>query len=295
MDVMRRALLYDTEDSHSHSTSLQPSWLELPGLCARIVGRDPQDAAGVAAAWGLIYLAAHIMDSIEDGDPIISCLADCASSEAINLATGLYATSGLIFSDMLRDGIQNSVVNDIRDHFHRTILEMCSAQHLELTSEELNLEQYWQVAEAKSGAFFALACRSGARLGTEDPTILSAFHNFGFHLGILIQITDDAKDIFGGEEWENTTSKKGLCNLPILFTLSVCSSEENFQIRKLLEASDKNQGSLQEIRDLLQASGAALYLATKAEQHRLHSLRALESTGFDLPTENKLINILKQI
>ncbi len=42
-----------------------------------------------------------------------------------------------------------------------------------------DLATCWQIAEAKSGAAFALACYAGARLATSRSDTLDAFLRFG--------------------------------------------------------------------------------------------------------------------
>lgn len=75
---------------------------------------------------------------------------------------------------------------------------MAAGQHADLSgwigSDEGSVDRYWQVATAKSGVLFALACRAGARLGNPSDEILTAYADFGRALGQLIQVCDDYMD-----------------------------------------------------------------------------------------------------
>ena len=70
-----------------------------------------------------------------------------------------------------------------------------NGQHRDLSIEHLNLEHWSQIAAAKSGEFFSLACRSGARLGKIDQRRIAGYSTFGFHLGMMLQILDDLVDL----------------------------------------------------------------------------------------------------
>jgi len=56
------------------------------------------------------------------------------------------------------------------------------------------LEQWMQIAGAKSGAFFRLACHAGAAVATDQSATQDAFGDYGFRLGCLLQILDDLGD-----------------------------------------------------------------------------------------------------
>jgi geranylgeranyl pyrophosphate synthase len=139
-------------------------WFALPGLCCLAAGGDLDETQEISAAWLLLYTAAHVFDTVEDGDidPQVTKLG--GSGPAINIATGLLLSAAIILNSLNREIDSLDLEVDLTDDYLNTILEMTGGQHYDLTLPHNSLEQWWQIAGAKSGAFFSLACRSGAQL-----------------------------------------------------------------------------------------------------------------------------------
>jgi geranylgeranyl pyrophosphate synthase len=297
-NLMHQSILaeaVETNDSNYSQNTSGLSWLELPRLCCQAMGGDPKISAGITAAWGLLYTAAHTMDTIEDNDIADPWWAHLGSAAAINTATGLYASSTLFLLELFHQGISYPIVTDILGKFHQTILMMCSGQHIDITRKKLSLDEYWQVAESKSGSFFALACYAGARLATNDTYILSRLLNFGSHLGMLIQINDDAKDFYSLLIRRNGKLNRPLCLLPIVYTMEVSSPEKCSQLHEVLEKFEENPTRILEMREILEHAGAGLYLITKAEQHRQEAILSLDEIDIEQTIYNRLSDMLDQV
>lgn len=298
MDIMHQSIMHgaaDTSLGNSSQAATRVSWVELPSLCCQAMGGDLEMSTWVTAAWGLLYTAAHTMDTIEDNDETDPWWADLGPPAAINTATGLYAGSTLALIQLLHQGVPQSTVMDILGKFHQTILQMCSGQHMDITRIKLSLDEYWKVAELKSGSFFGLACYAGARLATNDPSALSSLYQFGSHVGILIQISDDAKDVYSSLIGENSNLTKPLCLLPIVYTMEVSSAGICSQLSKALEEMKENPEGHVQVREILERSGTGLYLITKAEQHHQEAILALDGMDITQPIYNRLNEILDQV
>jgi len=295
IDVMHRSMMNGLNNKKSSSEGTAISWSELPMLCCQAVGGDPKTVVGITAAWSMLYTAAHTMDAVEDNDEPDTWWADLGSPVAINTATGLYAISTLTLMDLFNLDIPHSAAIDIIREFQLNILRMCSGQHIDITSNELNLDEYWQVAETKSGSFFDLACFAGARIASDDPYVLSGFSEFGRHLGILLQISDDTKDVWSLISQQNIRINHPFCLLPIVYTMSVSSPEKCSLLSEVLQAEELDQDSISVVRTLLEESGCGLYLITKAEQHILQAQQAIASMDLNNSMYNKLMKILDQV
>ena len=184
---------------------------------------------------------------------------------------------------------------EILTEFQLTILSMCSGQHIDITSNELNLDEYWQVAETKSGSFFDLACFAGSRIATDDPHVISGFREFGRHLGILLQISDDTKDVWSLISNQDTKINSPFCLLPIVYTMSVASPDKCALLSEVLRAEELDKDAISVVRNILEESGSGLYLITKAEQHRLQAQCALARIGINNVMYNRLMDILDQV
>ncbi len=72
---------------------------------------------------------------------------------------------------------------------------MCAGQQLDLVTNSPDLEQAWEIARYKSGAFFGLATLAGAQLAAQDPERLAAYESYGRNIGLLVQVKDDLEEI----------------------------------------------------------------------------------------------------
>jgi geranylgeranyl pyrophosphate synthase len=94
-----------------------------------------------------------------------------------------------------------------------------------LSADAPDLSTCWQIAEAKSGAAFALACYAGARLATNRSDMLDAFFEYGRELGTIVQIDDDLEDLANiSEHCSSWRMKKTLVNAYLKFVESSASS-----------------------------------------------------------------------
>jgi len=230
------------------------SWLSLPGLCCQAAGGNPHEADGVAAAWVLLYTAAHLFDSVQDDDPADPWWQSLGPGPAINVATGLLTSAWLVLAEL---GIHRPVVQQLIQDFQQTVLLMASGQHLDLTDMRPSLQAAWAIAEVKSGAFFGLACRSGARLAGAPQQVTDQYGEYGFNLGLIVQIGDDLEDIRAG---------RAVPSLPVAYSMEMA-----------LGADD---------------SGVRLYLATKLAQFRARALESLHAAGGAQPAKDQLAELI---
>lgn len=155
-----------------------PSLRSLAGLCCAAAGGVPEDAESFTMAWWQLYAALHVLDSVEDGDVVDAPWSQWGPGPAINVSTGLIASVGIALGELERT-TTHQAAHAIRDDVFRTLLRMAAGQHADLTLHEPTLEQCWRIAEAKSGIFFALACRSGAQLATAMAETMADFGELG--------------------------------------------------------------------------------------------------------------------
>lgn len=230
------------------------SWLSLPSLCCQAAGGDPQEADRVAAAWVLLYTAAHLFDSVQDDDPADPWWQALGPGPAINVATGLLTSAWLVLAQLK---IQRQVVQQLIQDFQQTVLRMASGQHLDLTDPRTSLRAAWAIAEAKSGTFFGLACRSGAQLAGAPQQVTDHYGEYGFNLGLIVQIGDDLEDLQAG---------RSAPPLPVAYCREMA-----------LGADDR---------------GAQLYLATKLAQFRALALNSLDAAGAAQPAKGQLAELI---
>lgn len=157
------------------------------------------------------------------------------------------------------------------------VKQMSNAGNAELT--EIT---YRDVIYRKTAKLFEAACRVGAILANVEETDML---EFGKHLGMAFQITDDLLDYQGTREviGKNIGSDlaEGKMTLPLIYT----RDNGNEKISKLIRKSVaiKSAEGFELILDEIEKSGGLLYCQAQAESEvRLakNSLKALPSTKY---------------
>ncbi len=292
LEAMRAALVLEHADACVCASCPARNTLPLrllPGLCCKAAGGEPQRAEIMTAAWGLLCEAAHLLDSIEDGEAEAGLSSKFSPGQILNIAVGLITSASLALCAMG----DTEATRAIRSDFYRTGLKMCAGQHDDLTRCEPTLEQCWQIAGAKSGEFFALACRAGARLA--ETTHLDLFGEFGHHLGILIQIADDLSGLWPtvGERSDLATGKKW--TLPVAYAMTVLPAPKHDELSQCLKTAPTVADAEEGARRLIVESGAVLYLTIEAEKHRRQGQVALEAAASPSAAREALLAMLNEI
>jgi len=269
-------------------------WAGLPGLCCQAAGGDPASAAPIAAAWLLFYAAAGIMDHVEDAEEPDPWWAELGPGPAVNAATGLYFSACLALSQLDQQPGNPWIASEIRNHVLDQFLAMCSGQHLDLTRPEPTLQEYWEIAQVKSGAFFTIACWAGARLASPQAEVLDGFSQFGKHIGILVQILDDLDEF---RDLGKRLRRGGLGSLshalPVIYVREVCPKTVKDQFDDLLVKSGSMPGANEKIVQIVESSGGVLYLLAELEKHRTMALEGLERACAIEPARQQLVVALE--
>lgn len=264
-----------------------PSLL-LPILCCEAAGGDEHQATALAAAWFLLCLAAKVLDDIEDGDFHRAPWSTINTPQAINAATGLIFASQLALIHLPKIGAGRKLALSLIEDFNRTALRMCSGQHADLTEESgFSLERYFQIVGAKSGEFFSLACRAGALLGTDE---VAPYSDFGYNLGVLIQICDDLEGIWNPKGRSDLAAGKR--TLPIIYALTAAPPNVRERLERLLVKATSEPKAEEEATRIITELGAPHYLLVEAQIRRQRAEAALRSTGRPSPACRQLMALL---
>lgn len=292
---MRQTLNF-LKSKSSRSSDRSAGLVLLPGLCCAAAGGDPSWADELAAAWYLYYVAADLMDKIEDQDQIESWLDDLGPGRILNVASGLYFSASAILNDLCRmEATKLAAAEVIRD-LNKGFLNMCGGQHRDLVWAEPNLNQYWEIAAAKSGSFFSMACSGGARLATAEAARVNGFHRFGHHMGILIQLFDDLEDLKNFREcptkmrWTNLDK-----TLPFVYAREVLPASKYIRLRECMRDSDEAAEGAEEVFEILTDCGAALYINVEIERHREAALSGLSQAEPRAAPGKELVDLLGSI
>ena len=268
-------------------------WADLPGLCCQAAGGDPDWTEDLTLAWLLFYAAAHVMDSVQDGDEPDDWWAEQGAGVALSVASGLYFSASQALNALHDHVATKTRAAEISQRFNHTFLVMCSGQYADLTRRIPSLEEYWNIAAAKSGAFFSLACWGGACLATEDEDALGEYARFGHHLGMLIQIKDDLDDVRASSITGVPGQKVPFSrSLPVIFTLQTASAARAKLLSDYLGSAASDPEAARQAIKILDESGAATYVQIEMEHHKALALAALEKSGAKSPAAETLAELV---
>ena len=216
------------------------------------------------------------MDSVQDQDEPAAWWKDKGPAIALSAATGLYFYASLLLSCSRPVVAGRNEFEKILGDFYSSFLNMGSGQYADLNYPEPTIEQYWKAAEAKSGTFFALACRSGARLVLEDQPTVEHYSQFGRHLGLLIQIFDDLEDLKAlSDPTLPVNLEKFTRSLPVVYSFQVLPASAAERLRFCLVHSATSPQAGEEAISLIEESGAVLFLLAEIEHHQSQSRQRL--------------------
>ncbi len=288
---MRQALLAPGTGSIPSTRNSQPAWIRLVGLCCQAAGGDVSVIINASAAWVALYTAAYLLDSVQDGDDPDPWWEPWEAGVALNVATGLIFTASFLIHSPLGHHIPPQLAQRVAQDFDQTLLLMCGGQHEDLASSAPSLADVWRIAEAKSGAFFSLACRTGATLAAIDDQRATHYSSFGCSLGLMIQIADDLRDLNQDARRAALSISRGRWSLPVAYFMQMASNQDLERMRSL--ATDPRSGG-SGLQDLLNELGTQLYLMTKAEEQRTKALRSLQDAEACYPARAELEQLVNQ-
>jgi geranylgeranyl pyrophosphate synthase len=273
--------------AESASVLLLPTWV------CEAAGGDPRQATPLAVSWCLLYTAASLLDDVEDNDLGNELGPAMSPAQATNVATALVFLSQLVLGHLDRSGIEAELALAIQRTFNHASLHVCAGQHIDLATDALTLEQYWQVAAAKAGHPFAVACRTGAMVGTRDPRLVDRYAAFGHNLGVLVQISDDFNGVWRSLERNDLII--GSKTLPLVYATSVASRADRKRLHELLGRIPAERSALEEAQRMIADSGALQYSIVQAEIYRDRAKTALPASGGGGAARSRLVALVDRV
>ena len=236
------------------------------------------------------------MDDLEDQDEPDPWWRRLGTGAAINIATGLYFSASLALQELSALPLEVQTVREVTLSVLRPFLVMCSGQHQDLVGPPPTLEGYWRIAGAKSGEFFGIACRAGARLASDQADILAGFHQFGFNFGLLLQVLDDLKDFQDLSQGEQTVDVRTLSrSLPAVYVREVCPVPVRERFDQYLSRADTDPNAVAILTQIIEENGGTLYLLMELEKYRDLALAGLDVAEVKGQPRQALVAMLDQL
>jgi hypothetical protein len=189
----------------------------LPILTCEALGADLQPAHYVAAGLEIGRIAAGCLDEWQDHDTEGALWQAIGPEQTVSLSMGMIGLSLLTLNHLVDVGVEPALVVAVQREFEEALLQMSAGQHADL-SGDLSLDDYETVAGAKSGALFRLGCRAGALIAGASAEVVGNYGDFGYNLGILVQVWNDVFGLAGIQGKNDTEHQRAL---PILAAKAV--------------------------------------------------------------------------
>ena len=164
------------------------------------------------------------------------------------------------------------------------------------TTNDISTSQdaYMRVIESKTAALFAAACEIGPVLAGAPQEQISAIRDYGSHIGIAFQITDDTLDysadqaLLGKDIGDDF--KEGKMTAPIIFALKNATADERDFWQRVIGEKQQDDGDFESALKLIEKYNA---LEASEALARAHAAKAKDSLRA-LPA-GEMTEILAQI
>ena len=230
----------------------------------------------VAAAAELIHTASLVHDDMIDEAPYRRGRTTAhqlwGTQSAVLLGDYLFACA---FRLLVDSGQYNGV-----KWFSAAIADMCQSEIeqarclFELEPEE---DKYLKRISMKTASLIEACCRSGADLsGLEERDSLGLV-DFGRHLGLAYQLTDDLLDFLSTATVAGkpvaSDFRRGVVTLPVIYLME--QHPERQRIQDMLRQRAVSDEDWEKVREWVTASGALARAEKRAQRHIEEACRAL--------------------
>ncbi len=214
---------------------LRPALLLLTG---KATGRLTREHIVLAAVVEMIHTATLIHDDVLDEADLRRHSATCNArwdNEAAILLGDYLFTHAFSLASSLAMTYACQVIG-------RATNAVCEGELRQIAGRgdyRLSEHEYLGIVEAKTAKLCECSCRLGAYYAGADEATVEKMADYGKHLGIAFQITDDLLDVVGDDATAGkslgTDLKKQKPTLPLIHVLKRASESEIAEIRRILQ------------------------------------------------------------
>lgn len=200
-------------DENGTPATLQKGKYMRPTLCllmCQALGGDVQKALPVAAGLELIHKTSLIFDDIQDKasrrNGRLTVNSVWGDGQSINAGLALSCLARLAIHRGLSRGIPTGKILESLESLEKAVMQLCYGQYLDLdflSRKTVQLGDYLEMIEAKTGALFGAACQMGAMSASIDkelaPGVIIKSRELGLAMGCAFQMQDDYLGVWGDE------------------------------------------------------------------------------------------------
>jgi geranylgeranyl diphosphate synthase type I len=213
--------------------------------------------------------------------------------QAINTGDTLFTLSRMALYRLSEEGFDDARVLRLMRLYDETCLALCEGQFMDIWMSEhdewMSVDYYFDMIGRKTASLIAGSAEAGAVLATDDEAVISAYHRFGWALGLAFQLNDDLLGIWGdaattGKETSDIATRKK--TLPLIYALAQATGVDAERLRAVLGRSEAaasgsaaaaSPDEVQAVLGILDRVGAEAYTRDRARAYRDEALAEIES------------------
>lgn len=260
------------------------TWGEFALAVCETAGTADDTGPVLAAATECLMAALDVVDDIQDADAPDALYRSWGIPTALNVAMLLLFLSQMEVGTLSERGVEAGRVSAASHTLAAAAALACSGQQEDLdgsSGDGGSEDQYLAMIGRKSASLVAGMCRAAAILGGVDAGDVTRLANFGFNVGMAMQILNDVVGV-SVERIDRNDLRSRKVTLPIIFA----RESGQLPLDDGRNAGETPNGSqlpalieVDQISELLEATGALEYARTVAD---LYWERAL-TCAQDLP------------
>jgi len=246
-----------------------PSIAILPLACSQAVNGQPREALPVSAALIATRVTTHIFDKLRNQARLNRSAKQASDTRAWNYASAIHILS---FNILSKSSFPPEIFHQINQLFIDAFLCLVAGQDRDIAGLNRTIEDHWTTIELKTATIYAAACASGALVGTEDPKLIKACYNFGYHLGLGSQVLYDLESIWQPKGISDL--KQGKVTLPLIYGLQFNHPDRD----ELVTLVETNQFAAQadRVKEILDKFDTKAFLIWTALKEREQALDAIK-------------------
>jgi octaprenyl-diphosphate synthase len=248
-------------------------------LAARLCGCQDERHVPYAAIVEFIHTATLLHDDVVDNARTrrgtLTANTIWGNEPSVLVGDFLFSKS---FDLMVADGIP-----DVIGVISKATTALAEGEILELvkTSDvETTEADYAEIIANKTAVLLSAACEIGAILGCVGPEKRTALREFGYHVGMAFQLTDDMLDYIASDttlgKHTGTDLREGKITLPLIHALKQASDEEKNFVSGLLEKPRITKKDFEQVKKIIEAHDGMGYTLRCSVEHIEKAKRQLE-------------------
>ncbi|HEX5002380.1 MAG TPA: polyprenyl synthetase family protein [Bacteroidia bacterium] len=168
-------------------------------MSCELFGGDVNKALSPALGLEVFHNFTLMHDDIMDKAPLRRSKATVHTKWNSNVAI-LSGDTMFVQSCQLMMQAPDSCLRDVMNLFHKTAIEVCEGQQLDMDFEEqqhVTTEAYIEMISFKTAVLLAAALKIGALIAGATASSAEHIYEFGRCIGVAFQLKDDILDVYG--------------------------------------------------------------------------------------------------